>query len=67
MTDYDRNIEAVKREMSDLRTRLERMTDIAADQKRILDLCPMGLPDGTGIMTAEAWIKWAKRRLGYVE
>lgn len=62
-----RSIETVKREMDDLQTRLERMTDIAADQARILELCPMGLPDGTGIITAEGWIKWAKRRLGYVE
>jgi hypothetical protein len=36
-----------------------------ANYQRILDLCPGGLPDGTGIMGPEQWIKWARKQLGY--
>lgn len=39
--------------------------DMAGKQQKILDLCPSGMPDGTGIFTPESWIKWAKKELGY--
>jgi len=43
----------------------EELVKTCTKQRKILDLCPGGRPDGTGIMTPESWIKWAKKELNY--
>jgi len=72
MTDRNKSrifytLEAARREAISLQTRGDEAWAIVGKQQRVLDQCPGGFPDGTGMMSPEQWIQWAKKQLGYVE
>lgn len=68
MSDYHKVVEKLEQSAAIIRL-LDKYHDKyvkrVIELRRILDLCPGGLPDGTGIMGPEQWIKWARKKLGY--
>jgi len=58
-------LETARREALALQTRGDEAWAIVEKQQRVLDQCPGCFPDGTGMMSPEQWIQWAKTQLGY--
>jgi hypothetical protein len=62
-----RAVETVRREVEDLSKRNDEAWALIAKYQKVLDQCPGGFPDGTGFLSPENWIQWAKKQLGYGE
>ena len=48
-----------------LNAHAQRGWEIAALYTKLCEEIPGGLPNGTGIMGPNVWIRWAKKELGY--
>lgn len=59
------NLEETRREVISLSKSKSEAWAIVEEYQRVLDQCPGGYPDGTGMMSPERWIQWAKKQLGY--